>query len=133
MSGILVLCLGISLTSGIFVLCLGYLSYVWDISFMLFAFEPLWGVHVSDNSFMYGILVHGWDISLMFRILVLSGMLVLCLGYLSYVWNISLMSGIFVLCLGYLSYVWDISLMAGTLVSQITLATPNVNHTGQPV
>ena len=38
--------------------------------------------------------------------------IVLCLGYLSYVWNIniSLMSGILVLCLGYLSYVWDINL-----------------------
>ena len=33
------------------------------------------------------------------------GILVLCLGYSSYVWDISLMSGILVLCLGYLSYV----------------------------
>ena len=63
--------------------------------------------------------------------------IVLCLGYLSYVWDISLMYGIFVLgfgkikitchsgatmaerivlCLGYLSYVWNISLTSGILV-----------------
>ena len=41
------------------------------------------------------------------------GILVLCMGYWSYVWNISLMSGILLLCLGIclmsgkLSYVWD--------------------------
>ena len=29
------------------------------------------------------------------------GILVLCLGYVSYVWDTSLMFGIFVLCMGY--------------------------------
>ena len=44
------------------------------------------------------------------------GILVLCLGYLSYAWDTSLMYGIFVLCLGYLSYVLDTSLMFGIFV-----------------
>ena len=44
------------------------------------------------------------------------GLFVLCMGYLSYVWDTSLMFGIFVLCMGYSSYVWDISLMSGILV-----------------
>ena len=59
------------------------------------------------------------------------GVLVLCMGYLSYVWGISLMfwkiikityypgatmAECIVLCLGYLSYVWDISLMYGIFV-----------------
>ena len=56
--------------------------------------------------------------------------IVLCLGYLSYVWDTSLMYVIFVLCFGkitshvtrvqlwrsVLSYVWDICLMSGILV-----------------
>ena len=42
--------------------------------------------------------------------------IVLCLGYLSYVWDISLMFGIFVLCMGYLCYVWDIGVMYGIFV-----------------
>ena len=45
--------------------------------------------------------------------------IVLCLGYLSYVWDISLMSRILVVCLGYLSYVWDVCLMSGILVLRL--------------
>ena len=61
------------------------------------------------------------------------GILVLCLGYLSYVWDTGLMflkknkitchpgatmaeCLVLLICLGYLSYVWDISLMSGILV-----------------
>ena len=64
------------------------------------------------------------------------GILVLCWGYLSYVWDTSLMfwenpvfgsvlgktwdvslkCGVLVLCMGYLSYVWGICLMYGVLV-----------------
>ena len=42
--------------------------------------------------------------------------IVLCVGYLSYVWDISLMYWILVLCLGYEYYTWDISLMYWVLV-----------------
>ena len=78
------------------------------------------------------VLSYVWDISLMY------GILVLCMGYQSYVLGISLkfwrknqnhrapgcnyggvyclMFGILVLCMGYQSYVWDISLMYWALV-----------------
>ena len=41
----------------------------------------------------------------------LDGIFVICMGYLSYVWDICLMYRVFVLRMGYLPYVWDISLM----------------------
>ena len=55
----------------------------------------------------------------------MSGILVLCLGYLSYVWDICLMSRIFVLCLRYLSYVWSICLMSGIIVLCLNVAGAN--------
>ena len=57
---------------GIFVLCMGYLSYA--LGKIKITCYP--GATMAEC-------------------------IVLCLGYLSYVWDISLMSGILVLCLGY--------------------------------
>ena len=54
--------------------------------------------------------------------------LVLCIGYLSYVLGISLMYWILVLCIGYLSDVWDISLMSRILVLCGTTGCGSVNE-----
>ena len=64
--------LGISLMYWVLVLCMGYLAYV-----------------LEKNK----ITCHSGA--------TMAECIVLCLGYLSYVWDISLMSGILVLCLGY--------------------------------
>ena len=63
---------------GIFVLCMKYLSYVWGIRFLF------WEIKITCHPGA-----------------TMAECIVLCLGYLSYVWDISLMSGILVLCLGY--------------------------------
>ena len=84
---------------GILVLCMGYLSSVWGICFMYGVIVLCIGFlsYVRDASFMF------WD-----KIKItchpgatMAECIVLCLGYLSYVWDISLMSGILVICLGY--------------------------------
>ena len=77
---------------GILVLCLGYLSYVWDISFMFWEKSKS---HVTRVQLWRSVLSYVWDICPMY------GILVLCMGDLSYVLDISLMYGILVLCLGY--------------------------------
>ena len=59
-----------------------------------------------------------WDSSLMCAILVL------CVGYYSYVRDTTLMCGILLLCVGYYRYVRDISLMCGILL----LLDDNNNH-----
>ena len=78
--------------------------------------------HVGDICLMYGILVLclGYLSYVLEKIKIacypgatMAECIVLCLGYLSYAWDISLMCGIFVLCMGYLCYVWDIFVMYG--------------------
>ena len=70
---------------GVFVLCMGYLSYVWEISFMCWINQN----HMSSGCNYGGV----------YRLM--YGRLVLCLVYLSHVWDASIMFGIFVLCMGY--------------------------------
>ena len=73
---------------------------------------------VWDTSLMYGVFGH---VSERIKITCRPGAtmaecIVLCMGYLSYVWDICLMYGILVLCLGYLFYLWDTSLIFGMCV-----------------
>ena len=65
-----------------------------------------WGPHFDDFVNISIFMIWG-----SLGVIWLDGIFVLCMGYLSYVWDIYLMYGILVLCLGYLSYVWDTSLM----------------------